>query len=241
MYRTERSTTFQSPVVLATGILCLAVSLLELFVFHRPDFYTLFSLGACLVLVHAHDRLAARPLFGGWRGRSWALFVGGLLFFCVAIDQTGMELGFWRYPHYGALDEVRKYIFEWGLALLYHLAAYRAGFVFLRRLGASPPLSAAISMLVGVTLVGVVTEWLNLYVLSWEVLSMPVTNAKIGPFFIIFQTLGYWLMVLFPYPIYLVVDRIAVGNTAEDRLAPSSDRAYRTAPAVLHFTIKVDT
>ena len=63
-------------------------------------------------------------------------------------------------------------------------------------------------MLIVVTPVGFLTESLNLNVYSWRVLNMPFSNFKIGDFFLIFQTLGYWLMALIPYGIYLLIDYI---------------------------------
>jgi hypothetical protein len=192
------------------GLFCTAISLVELCVFRRPDFYTLFSVGMTLLLLGLHDAVAPERLFAGWSVKTWAIYGSALLLFCVIIDRTGMALGFWHYPHYDGSDEIRKYVFEWGVALLYHLAAYRAGVAALRRVGVALSAAAVLSMGVGVTLVGLLTEWLNLFVLSWEVLHMPITDARIGPFFLVFQTIGYWLMVIFPYGIYLVVDRVAV-------------------------------
>jgi hypothetical protein len=61
-------------------------------------------------------------------------------------------------------------------------------------------------MLAVVTPVGFLTESLNLHVESWKVLTMPLSNMKIGDFFVVFQTLGYWLMALIPYMLYLSVD-----------------------------------
>jgi multidrug transporter EmrE-like cation transporter len=56
--------------------------------------------------------------------------------------------------------------------------------------------------------VGLFTEALNMQVQSWVVLSMPVSDYQIGGFYVIFQTLGYWLMALIPYLLYRVTGRL---------------------------------
>jgi hypothetical protein len=43
---------------------------------------------------------------------------------------------------------------------------------------------------------------------------MPLTNFRIGEYFIVFQTVGYWLMAIIPYLLYLLADSISAGNRA---------------------------
>jgi uncharacterized membrane protein len=52
---------------------------------------------------------------------------------------------------------------------------------------------------------GVVTEFLNHKAMSWVIVSMPFSQYSIGGYYFIFQTIGYWLMALIPWFVYLIV------------------------------------
>lgn len=118
-----------------------------------------------------------------------------------------MRVGYWAYPHYGKSDQVRKYIFEWSVALFYHFVALVAGIELFKRRGIDFKRSFILSLLLVVTAVGFLTESLNLQVFSWKVISMPITNLRIGNYFIVFQTIGYWLMALIPYALYRLCEK----------------------------------
>jgi hypothetical protein len=117
-----------------------------------------------------------------------------------------MRLGYWEYPHYDTADDLRKYILEWAIALLYHMVSLLIGIQLFKRFFLHRTTAFFMGMLAVVTPVGFLTESLNLHVESWKVLTMPLSNMKIGDFFVVFQTLGYWLMALIPYMLYLSVD-----------------------------------
>jgi hypothetical protein len=117
-----------------------------------------------------------------------------------------MALGYWEYPHYGYEDELRKYLLEWAVALLYHMVSLLLGIELFRRLNLSQSTVFFLAMVVVVTPVGFVTEALNIQVYSWRVLSMPITDLRIGDYYLVFQTVGYWTMALIPYGIYVLFD-----------------------------------
>ena len=190
------------------GCFCILVALYQVFVFSQPHFYTLFSTGMFALFWGIHDRIATEPLFSGWGVRHALFFFATLSVVCVVIDQAGIALGYWTYPHYGADDQLRKYVFEWAVALLYHMAALSLGTEILVRTGMDRRHAFPASLLAFVTLVGLFTEALNMQVQSWVVLSMPVSDYQIGGFYVIFQTLGYWLMALIPYLLYRVTGRL---------------------------------
>ena len=121
-----------------------------------------------------------------------------------------MHIGYWEYPHYGLSDQVRKYVFEWTIALFYHFVGLVVGIEVLVRLGIERRVAFLISLLVFVTLIGFVTESLNLRVYSWRINRMPISNARVGEYFLVFQTVGYWLMALIPYGLYELTGRLDV-------------------------------
>ena len=168
------------------GLLTLLIALYQNFVLKLPYFYALFSVGMSILLYIAYRRVSSEPLFKHWTFLHGTAFIVLLLAACVAIDHIGMALGYWEYPHYDNNDVVRKYTFEWAVALFYHLLSLLVGMRLFERKGASPPRAFAYSMLVVVTLVGFLTEFLNLHVYSWRVLSMPLTDFRIGEYFLIF-------------------------------------------------------
>jgi len=193
-------------MMLLVGILLLSVSLYQNFVLARADFYTVFSLGMFLLLLAVYHALPSARLFRNWRSADILRFFIVLTVFSILIDLVGMSLGYWTYPHYGVQDIARKYLFEWSVALLYHMLCLLIGREIFAFLGFNDKISFLLSLLVFVTLIGFLTESLNLQVHSWQVVKMPLSNRKIGDYFLVFQTIGYWLMALIPYYIYRITE-----------------------------------
>lgn len=187
----------------------LSIALYQNIILDLPYFYALFSLGMFIILLSLYNTIAASALFASWRKRDIALFTISLLLLCVLIDHTGMRLGYWEYPFYDETDELRKYLLEWAIALLYHMVSLLLGVQLFQRMLKHQTWAFFLSMVVVVTPVGLLTEALNLNVYSWRVLQMPLSNLKIGNFFIVFQTIGYWLMAIIPYALYLLFDLLA--------------------------------
>ncbi|MDZ7792720.1 MAG: hypothetical protein U5P10_03235 [Spirochaetia bacterium] len=195
-------------VFLIMGTFILTIALYQNIFLDLPYFYALFSLGMFVILLALYNAFAATSLFENWRGRDILIFSIILLISCVGIDKLGMYLGYWEYPHYDSSDDLRKYLFEWAVALLYHMISLLIGIELFQKAKLHQTSAFFLSMLIVVTPVGFLTEILNLNVYSWRVLRMPFSNFKIGDFFLIFQTLGYWLMALIPYGLYLLIDYI---------------------------------
>jgi hypothetical protein len=190
------------------GTFILTIALYQNIILDLPYFYALFSLGMFVILLALYNAIATTSLFANWRGRDIIIFSFILLISCVVIDHLGMFLGYWEYPHYDSSDDPRKYLLEWAVALLYHMVSLLIGIELFQKARMHQTSAFFLSMLIVVTPVGFLTEALNLNVYSWRVLRMPFTNYKIGDYFVVFQTIGYWLMALIPYGLYLLVDYI---------------------------------
>lgn len=195
-------------VFLLMGTFILTIALYQNIILDLPYFYALFSLGMFVILLALYNAIATTSLFANWRGRDIIIFSFILLISCVVIDHLGMFLGYWEYPHYDSSDDPRKYLLEWAVALLYHMVSLLIGIELFQKARMHQTSAFFLSMLIVVTPVGFLTEALNLNVYSWRVLRMPFTNYKIGDYFVVFQTIGYWLMALIPYGLYLLVDYI---------------------------------
>ncbi len=191
----------------AAGIICTIISIYQLTVLGLASFYTLFSIGMSLTLSSLYHAFSNGRLFAGWSTMQITTFWLLMLLTSIIIDSVGMRVGYWDYPHYGKSDQVRKYVFEWGVALFYHFVALVVGIELFKRKGLDHKRSLTLSLLLVVTAVGFLTESLNLRVSSWEIMSMPITNLRIGDYFLVFQTIGYWLMALIPYALYQVFER----------------------------------
>lgn len=193
-------------VTAIVGFVLLAVAVYQNIVLELPYYYTLFSLGMFFLLLSLYNSISSRTLFDSWGARDLIYFTLSLLLVCVLIDKMGLYLGYWEYPHYNENDELRKYIFEWTVALLYHKVSFLIGIEFFRRLKLNDGIAFILSMLVVVTPVGLLTEALNIQVHSWKILDMPLTDLRFGDYFLVFQTIGYWTMALIPYVVYLFFD-----------------------------------
>ena len=192
------------------GFVCTTISLYQLLVLKHAHFYTLFSIGMSLLLSIAYNRISRRRLFSHWGLYYIFLFCAVMFLVSIFIDKLGLRAGYWEYPHYDRLDEFRKYLFEWVVALFYHLVTLLLGFELLLKRRVDSKWAFALSLLLFVTVIGLITESLNIQVYSWRVRRMPISNFQIGNYFIVFQTLGYWLMALIPFAIYIAIERITV-------------------------------
>ncbi|MBT3273066.1 MAG: hypothetical protein HN368_07940 [Spirochaetales bacterium] len=209
-------------LLLAAGIACTAFSVYQLMALGLASFYTLFSIGMTLILTCLSNSLSKKRLFNSWPILHLSVFCLLLLAVSVGIDHIGMRVGYWEYPHYDSSDQFRKYLFEWGVALFYHFAALLVGRELFRKAGFSNKWSFVLSLLIVVTIAGFITESLNLVVYSWRITRMPVTNYRIGKYFLVFQTIGYWLMALIPFGIYRFVEYLVEKSRVENRESSAS-------------------
>ncbi|MBT6690286.1 hypothetical protein HN903_03240 [archaeon] len=194
---------------LILGIVLFIVSLVQAFVYDWAHYYTFFSLGMVFVLLEVYRGIKGKSVFEGWRGWQYVLFWVMLIIACVFIDAFGMDAGYWVYPDYVSLfDDFLKYVFEWGVALIYFMVGLMIGIEVCKKyFGMDKVVSFFVSLLVVVSALGLLTEYVNLFVDSWLILSMPLWNFKVGEFFVVFQTFGYWAIGVVPYLIWDLVRR----------------------------------
>lgn len=186
----------------------LAGVLLSIF-FSEAHFYTFFSLGVFMLFLGIYNSLSSEKLFHYWRFKHFIILYISLVVLSIFIDQIGMALGYWVYPSFNSIfDEVLKYVFEWIVALSYLALSLAIGIIIFKKRGFGKKASFILSLLIFVTIVGFITEYFNSFSLSWKVLSMPITDYKIGNYFIIFQTIGYWVMALIPFSVYKIIERL---------------------------------
>lgn len=199
----------KNKIFLMAGFILLIISLLQLFILKQAHFYALFSLGLFLIFLATYERLAGKKLFNRWKFKNHFLFWTSLLLVSILIDKIGLFLGYWVYPHYSNFfDDILKYTLEYAIALAYIMIAFLIGFELFKKLRINKIFSYILSLIIFVVLLGIITEFLNLQIGSWKVLNMPFTNYQISNFFVIWQTIGFWLMAIIPFIIYKLSDRI---------------------------------
>lgn len=207
-------------LIYLTGIIFLSIGIFLSIFFKEPHFYSFFSVGLFLILFQAYNSIAKKPLFEKWKIKHFTSFFFILIISCIIIDKLGIYFNYWDYPHYsGILDDIIKYIFEWGVAFLYFMLSLMIGIEILHKLSINKKISFILSLIFFVTIIGLFSEYINLSSYSWRVLSMLISNYQIGKFFIVFQTIGYWLMALIPFSIYKFVDALKkeTGNKFKNR------------------------
>ncbi len=193
----------------AIGIILLLIGIFMSISLQNPHFYTSFSIGLLIITLKIYNSLAKKPLFHKWKPKQHLTFWISLIIINIIIDKIGIYLNYWNYPSYNSiLDEILKYLFEWTAPLVYFMITLLIGFVIFKKTKTNNIIAFALSLLIFVTLLGFITEYLNHFTYSWQILSMPFSNYQINNYFIVFQTIGYWLMAVIPLIIYKFTEKI---------------------------------
>ncbi len=161
---------------------------------NEPHFYTFFSVGLLIFAILAYNEMSKKNIFNSWKTKEFVIFFFAVLIISVIIDKIGIALQYWRYPHFDSVyDEVLKYLFEWVVPLTAYMILFMTG-------------KNIFSKLLFVLSAGIITEYINSFALSWQILKMPLLNYNFGVFNLGFVSVGYWLMALITYSIYSFVE-----------------------------------
>lgn len=189
------------------GIILLLIGIILSVFFKQPHYYTFFSIGAFLILLTIYNSFAKNKLFNKWKFNQYFLFIIIMIILSIILDKIGISSNYWTYKYNSIFDEILKYVFEWALAMTYIMISLLIGFEILKK-KINTNLALIISLLIFVTAIGFLTEYLNHFSNSWIILKMPITNYNINGYFIIFQTIGYWSMSLITFFIYKKIEKI---------------------------------
>lgn len=172
----------------------------------EAHFYTFFSIGLFLIFLEVYKEIVHKKLFTRWTHAEYVVFWVVLLAVSIIIDSIGIRLGYWYYPSYSTLaDNVAKFIFEWCVALMYVTLSFCIGAAILKKHKVRTWLAYVGALVVFVVPIGLITEYLNHAASSWIITGMPFSDYAIEGYFIVFQTIGYWIMALIPWVIYKFV------------------------------------
>jgi len=199
----------KSKIIPCIGILLFIISIIQVLILKQAHYYILFSIGALIILSQIYNKISKQKLFQSWTKKQFSLFLIILLITCIIIDKIGISSGYWIYPLYNTLfDEILKFPFEWLVPFLYLMYSMLIGQKIFEKYNFKKTTSLILGLIIFTTIAGIITEAFNIQIFSWKILSMPISNIKIGEFFIIFQTIGYWLMAIIPYILYKLIGRV---------------------------------
>jgi len=195
--------------LIITGISLILISLYQSIILKQAHYYSLFSIGMLIILLPIYSIISKKDLFKKKDFKKIIIFSTLLTISSIIIDKIGMYLNYWIYPSYTTiLDEILKYSFEWAVPFAYIMLAFLIGIEIYQKLGLNKKQSFILSLLTFVILIGFITDTSNLPVYSWKIINMPLTNYQIGPYFIMFSTVGYWIMTLITLILYKLTNKL---------------------------------
>jgi hypothetical protein len=188
------------------GSFVLIIGIILAVFFKEAHFYTFFSVGLFLIFLEIYKHIVHHTLFKKWSLWEHVAFWGALLVVSIVIDILGIRLGYWHYPNYvTTMDTIVKFTFEWCIALMYVTLGFFIGVAIFQKHHVRKWLAYFGSLIIIVIPLGLITEFFNHSASSWVVTSMPFSDYSIHGYYVIFQTLGYWLMALIPWIIYMII------------------------------------
>ncbi len=165
---------------------------------NNAHFYTPFSIGLFIITLTIYNSLSKEPVFNNWKIGEHFIFWILMIFASIIIDEIGLALNFWYYPHYFNLfDQILKITFEYAVALAYFMNILLISKNLINKVINSSNLSFVLSLLFLIPLTLVFTEYINAFSNSW-VVNLPKY---------IWFSIGSWLMALTPFAIYKFVNK----------------------------------
>lgn len=171
-------------------------------------FYMILSMGLLILVWKIHNHIFKNKLMKNFKREHQLFFWFSLIIVSVIADIIGTQMGFWKGSFNTPFELSIKYLFQWAIPFVSLMILFLIGKKFLENEGVNKTISFCISLFIFITIFGIFIEFLNQFSYSWTINSMPITNFKIGNYFVIMQTIGYWTMTMIPYSIYLITKRI---------------------------------
>lgn len=187
-------------ILFIIGFLFTLYGLFDAFYLNNPHFYTYYSIGLAILSIQLYTYLFGFP-FKNWNYKQSGVYISFLLLFPIITDYLGMSFGFWDYPSYITLmDWIIQKIFEFSVSLLYIQFLFMIGYKLL--LKKFEYYTAFLFSLFFPIIIGILTEFPNVFADSWVILNLPFSNFQIGPFYVVWITFGYFILCLFPHYVY---------------------------------------
>jgi hypothetical protein len=193
-------------IITLFGFLFLFIGIIQSVIFNEAHYYSAFSVGMVILTLQLYIWYTKTNPFTGWKFKNYFIYSVLLTLFAIILDYFAIyEFYYWWYPdYYTIFDWIIQKFFEFSLSLVYFQLMFMLGIKYFENKQFSLISSMILSLLTFSILIGFWTDYFNNFANSWEVLAMPFTNYKIGSYFLVFHTVGYWLLPIVSYVIYKI-------------------------------------
>ncbi len=177
--------------------------------FQNKYFYSVFSLGILIVSWKIYNSISEKPLFHKFKTKHHLIFWIDIIIISIIIDYIGTKIGYWKVSFVG-MEGIIKYFPHWAIPMVSLMIIFLIFKKVLEKKKTNKIISPIISLTIPITILGIVSEYLNFFGNAWLIQSMPITDIKIGPYYLIFQTIGFWILTLIPYIEYKLIKKYLI-------------------------------
>ncbi len=196
-------------ITYSTGISLIIIGIIMAIYFQSKYFYAILSVGILITFWKIYNSTSEKKLFHNFKKTHHFIFWIDLIITSIIIDYIGTKLGYWKGSFMG-IEGILKYPPEWAIPMVSTMIIFLIFKKIFQQKGINKYISAIISLTIFVTLFGIGIEYLNSFGQAWTIQSMPLTNIKIGNYYLIFQTIGFWIIALIPFIEYKLIQKYLI-------------------------------
>ena len=196
-------------ITYSTGISLIIIGIIMAIYFQSKYFYAILSVGILITFWKIYNSTSEKKLFHNFKKTHHFIFWIDLIITSIIIDYIGTRLGYWKGSFMG-IEGILKYPPEWAIPMVSTMIIFLIFKKIFQQKGINKYISAIISLTIFVTLFGIGIEYLNSFGQAWTIQSMPLTNIKIGNYYLIFQTIGFWIIALIPFIEYKLIQKYLI-------------------------------
>jgi hypothetical protein len=196
-------------ITYSAGISLIILGIIMAIYFQSKYFYAILSIGILITSWKIYNSTSEKKLFHNFKKTHHFIFWIDLIITSIITDYIGTRLGYWKGSFMG-IEGILKYPPEWAIPMVSTMIIFLIFKKIFQQKGINKYISAIISLAIFVTLFGIGIEYLNSFGQAWIIQSMPLTNIKIGNYYLIFQTIGFWIIALIPFIEYKLIQKYLI-------------------------------
>lgn len=199
----------KNTITYISGITLILLGIILAIIFQSKYFYAILSIGILITFWKIYNSTSEKKLFHNFKTKHHLIFWADLIITSIIIDFIGTKLGYWKGSFMG-IEGILKYPPEWVIPMVSTMIIFLIFKKIFQQKGINKYLSAIISLTIFITIFGIGIEYLNSFGQAWIIQSMPITNIKVGNFYLIFQTIGFWIIALIPFIEYKLIQKYLI-------------------------------
>jgi hypothetical protein len=196
-------------IIQITGIILIIIGIILAIQYQNKYFYAILSTGILITSWKIYNSTSQKKFFHNFKKEHKIIFWLDLIIISIIIDFIGTKIGYWKGSFMG-IEGILKYPPEWVIPMVSTMFIFLIFKKIFQQQGINKYISAIISLTIFVTIFGIGIEYLNSFGQAWIIQSMPITNIKIGNFYLIFQTIGFWTIALIPFIEYKLIQKYLI-------------------------------